>query len=263
MTSKGAIFQYPVIFLWLFYLVAAQTSLPSSYPHDYPGKPLGDFNPSWQKCRQEFFHHRNQVWNPLLSLLDFEVTNKLPNITFPLGRSFAGNLPVNRPNHPNDTLFFYGFEKSPGSLTAPLSPANQKPWGIWLNGGLVKCAAHVSEIFSIFLDPGRRAWLGCSSKCATHTSYPNQPDSDLTSILERTNSDPGRLLSSIQQLQLGQASRLLLDRPTCVRSIYLATRTYFDTNSVGLVLPQRRLMDTVSRFRIELCGPQRLIFFKW
>jgi len=29
------------------------------------------------------------------------------------------------------TLFFYGFEKSFGSLTAPLSPVNRDPWGIW------------------------------------------------------------------------------------------------------------------------------------
>lgn len=71
-----------------------------------------------------------------LTAPDFEVTDKLPNITFSLARSFAGNLPVNRAGHPNDTLFFYGFEKSPGSLTAPSNPVNTDPWGIWLNGGL-------------------------------------------------------------------------------------------------------------------------------
>ena len=69
------------------------------------------------------------------TFLDFQVTAKLPNITFSLGRSFAGNLPVNRPGHPNDTLFFVGFEKSSGSLTAAANERAGEPWGIWLNGG--------------------------------------------------------------------------------------------------------------------------------
>jgi hypothetical protein len=50
-------------------------------------------------------------------MIDFLVKDPLPNVTFPLERSFAGNLPVNRPYHPNDTLFFWGFEKTNGSLT--------------------------------------------------------------------------------------------------------------------------------------------------
>lgn len=25
-------------------------SLPNSFPHDYPGKPSGDFSPEWQSC---------------------------------------------------------------------------------------------------------------------------------------------------------------------------------------------------------------------
>ncbi|KAF8967659.1 Alpha/Beta hydrolase protein [Flammula alnicola] len=97
--------------------VASQgsTPLPSSFPHAYPGQPSGDFSPAWQKY--------------------FQVTTKLPNVTFPIARSFAGNLPVQRAGHPNNTLFFLGFEQSTGSLTAPLSPSNQEPWGIWLNGG--------------------------------------------------------------------------------------------------------------------------------
>ncbi|KAF8906194.1 Alpha/Beta hydrolase protein [Gymnopilus junonius] len=80
-----------------------------------PGKPPGDFSPAWQKY--------------------FLVTNKLPNVTFETGRMFAGNIPVQRPSHPNDTLFFIGVEKTPGSLTAPLNRTNRDPWGIWLNGG--------------------------------------------------------------------------------------------------------------------------------
>lgn len=64
---------------------------------------------------------------------DFQVTNSLPNVTWPLARNWAGNIPVQRQGHPNDTLFFWAFESSNGSFTA----ANDKPWGIWLNGGSV------------------------------------------------------------------------------------------------------------------------------
>lgn len=68
--------------------------------------------------------------------LDYEVTEPLPNITERLPRSFAGNIPVNRAGHPNDTLFFWGWERqgANGSLTGPLSD-NPDPWLIWLQGG--------------------------------------------------------------------------------------------------------------------------------
>ena len=74
-------------------------------------------------------------------IIDFEVTDKLPNITGTLPRNFAGNIPVNRPGHPNDTLFFWAFEKTEGSLT---TKSSDEPWLIWLNGG---CAPqlHLSE----------------------------------------------------------------------------------------------------------------------
>jgi len=65
----------------------------------------------------------------------FEVTEPLPNITWDLGRSFAGNIPVQRAGHPNDTLFFWAFEKENGSLTAAAGDLSEEPWGIWLNGG--------------------------------------------------------------------------------------------------------------------------------
>ncbi|KAI9065255.1 alpha/beta-hydrolase [Trametes sanguinea] len=89
--------------------------VPSSWPHDYPGKPSGDFSPTWQKY--------------------FEVTSPLANVTFPLSRNFAGNIPVNRAGHPNNTLFFWAFEKENGSLTADANERSNEPWGIWLNGG--------------------------------------------------------------------------------------------------------------------------------
>ena len=67
--------------------------------------------------------------------LDFEVKDTLPNVTVPLTRSFAGNIPVNRAGHPNDTLFFWAFEKQNGSLTVPANETNLDPWIIWLQGG--------------------------------------------------------------------------------------------------------------------------------
>ncbi|KAJ3547334.1 hypothetical protein NM688_g5411 [Phlebia brevispora] len=105
-------------FAWalLFVLVEGQAENPGvGYPHDYPGKPKGDFSPAWQEY--------------------FEVTHPLPNITWPLPRNFAGNIPVDRPGHPNDTLFFWAFEKEPGSLTAGEFEREDEPWGIWLQGG--------------------------------------------------------------------------------------------------------------------------------
>jgi carboxypeptidase D len=92
----------------------AAPALPSSSPKDYPGLPSTPLGPQWQ-------HY-------------YEVTKPLPNVTFSSdsGRSFAGNIPVGRANHPNDTLFFWGMEKSKGSFTKEDST---EPWGIWLNGG--------------------------------------------------------------------------------------------------------------------------------
>ncbi|OBZ72405.1 putative serine carboxypeptidase CPVL [Grifola frondosa] len=108
-------------FLTLCTFVLGQTatnqSIPNTFPHAYPGMPTGDFSPAWQKY--------------------YEVTSKLPNITGTLPRSFAGNIPVNRENHPNNTLFFWGWERQNknGSLTAPADVNNTDPWLIWLQGG--------------------------------------------------------------------------------------------------------------------------------
>ncbi|TBU46827.1 alpha/beta-hydrolase [Dichomitus squalens] len=104
-------------------VASAQRNLtvPNSFPHAWPGQPnTTTFGPDWQSY--------------------FEVTQSLPNITgvLPaLPRSFAGNIPVNRTGHPNDTLFFWAFEKvgANGSLTAPADVNNTDPWIIWLQGG--------------------------------------------------------------------------------------------------------------------------------
>ncbi|KAI0695227.1 alpha/beta-hydrolase [Cytidiella melzeri] len=98
--------------------VCSQTSrsVPNSFPQDYPGKPTGDFSPEWQN----YFLVKN---------------GSLPNVTFTLSRNWAGNIPVNRTNHPNDTLFFWAFEHTDGSLTQNASSSSDEPWAIWLNGG--------------------------------------------------------------------------------------------------------------------------------
>ncbi|RDB23681.1 hypothetical protein Hypma_009154 [Hypsizygus marmoreus] len=127
MTRTRRVLAAALVLLANIHVGAAQ--LPSSFPHKYPGQPSGDFSPAWQRY--------------------FEVTQKLPNVTFNLGRSYAGNIPVQRAGHPNNTLFFYGFEKSKGSLTAPAGSSNQEPWGIWLNGG-----PGSSSMYGLFFENG-------------------------------------------------------------------------------------------------------------
>lgn len=101
--------------------VGAQSddSVPSTYPHVYPGQPNAPYGPVWQKCKQELVG-----FVPIFSLLvqisrlpnlcpmshgaSFcrSVRNRdLTNLFRALPRSFAGNLPVQRAGHPNDTLF--------------------------------------------------------------------------------------------------------------------------------------------------------------
>ena len=117
-------------------VVAQVLPTPSSWPHDYPGKPSGDFSPEWQACE---LYHSLSSHIPTFSCnpfhLDFEVTSSLPNVTWTLPRSFSGNIGVNRAGHPNNTLFFWAFEKEYGSLTAAAGEHGEDPWGIWLNGG--------------------------------------------------------------------------------------------------------------------------------
>ncbi|KAG9312814.1 Alpha/Beta hydrolase protein [Chiua virens] len=103
-----------LVFLSALQLVRAQSANqtpPSTWPQAYPGIPTSDYSPEWQAY--------------------FQVTDSLPNVTWPLARNWAGNIPVQREGHPNDTLFFWAFESSNGSFTA----SSDEPWGIWLNGG--------------------------------------------------------------------------------------------------------------------------------
>ena len=133
-----AIFKLSTAFLLLSCLSTVAFSqndsdIPNSFPNDYPGKPSGDFSPAWQDCTLDFVLecvHDSQIISS-----DFLVKDPLPNITFPINRNFAGNIPVNRAGHPNDTLFFWAFEQKQGSLTASAKEDSTTPWGIWLNGG--------------------------------------------------------------------------------------------------------------------------------
>ena len=79
-----------------------------------------------------FWRAINISWSPLF--VDFQVTQPITNVTWDLGRSFAGNIPIGRAGHPNDTLFFWAFEKDEGSLTAAAGENNDEAWGIWIEG---------------------------------------------------------------------------------------------------------------------------------
>lgn len=70
---------------------------------------------------------------------------KLPNVTWAIGRQYAGNLPIQRGT--NLSLFFWGVESERGSLTAPAGK-NDAPWNIWLNG-------YIAYLYSYYLIPPR------------------------------------------------------------------------------------------------------------
>ncbi|TFK46525.1 alpha/beta-hydrolase [Heliocybe sulcata] len=109
--------------------VKAQRHTGVGYPHNYTGIPSGDYSPEWQEY--------------------FQVTEALPNVTWTLGRNWAGNIGVQRPGHPNNTLFFWAFEKTDGSLTAAAGENSDAPWGLWLNGG-----PGSSSLFGLLLENG-------------------------------------------------------------------------------------------------------------
>lgn len=93
--------------------------------------------------------------------IDFQVTEQLPNVTWDLPRNWAGNIPVQRAGHPNDTFFFWAFEKDNGSLTAGAHERLDEPWGIWLNG-LAICQLFWRDSCTDYLrrGPGASTMLG-------------------------------------------------------------------------------------------------------
>ncbi|KAI0083861.1 Alpha/Beta hydrolase protein [Irpex rosettiformis] len=125
-------------------------SVPNSFPHDYPGKPRGDFSPEWQ----DYYLVKN---------------GSLPNVTFPLNRNWAGSITVNRTKHPNDTLFFWAFEHTNGSLTSPNS--TDDPWAIWLNGG-----PGASSLLGLLLENGPLLVAANGSMVPNNQSWANLVD---------------------------------------------------------------------------------------
>ncbi|KIM27100.1 hypothetical protein M408DRAFT_24847 [Serendipita vermifera MAFF 305830] len=113
--ARTTTFLLLVAFLQLSTTTSVAKTPPSTFPHAYPGMPTTPYGPDWQAY--------------------YEVTTPLPNITFPLPRAYAGSVSVDRPGHPNDTLFFVAFEREDGSLSATDGERANEPWAVWLNGG--------------------------------------------------------------------------------------------------------------------------------
>ncbi|KAJ3981145.1 alpha/beta-hydrolase [Lentinula detonsa] len=97
----------------LCYFANLVSSRAWSSPHTYEGMPSHSYN--------------EEGWPQY-----FEVVNPLPNVTWTSPRSFAGSISTETPGMPNNTLFFWGFEKINGSIT---SMNSSDPWMIYLAGG--------------------------------------------------------------------------------------------------------------------------------
>jgi carboxypeptidase D len=124
----------------------AHAQVQSSAPFAYPDMPTTPYGPDWQYCMR--FHTscplvptHHAVISP-----DYEVKDPLPNVTWTMPRSFAGSVSVNRTNHPNNTLFFYAYEREDGSLSAAGGERTGEPWVIWLNGGWVASSQQTSGV---------------------------------------------------------------------------------------------------------------------
>ena len=123
-------------------LAQVQTSAPFAYP-DMPMTPYG---PDWQPCESLQSICPLATTHHAAICPDYEVMDPLPNVTWTMPRSFAGSVSVNRDNHPNNTLFFYAFEREDGSLTAADGGRTDEPWVIWLNGGWVTSSEQTSVV---------------------------------------------------------------------------------------------------------------------
>lgn len=127
------LFYFFLFSLILCYRTSGQDSssdLPSTWPN-YTGAPSLPFSRTWQSCKQHVLFSTLQVLT--VRIIDFEVNSSaISNVSFTLPTSYAGNLPVNRKGHPNNTLFFWATEKSFGSLN---DDNPELPYLIWLQGG--------------------------------------------------------------------------------------------------------------------------------
>ena len=118
---------------------------------------------------------------------------KLPNVTWTIGRQYAGNLPVQRGT--NLSLYFWGVETKQDSLTAPAGKSNA-PWNIWLQGYVpsdsVLTASPPSfskpDVLLAHSGPGSSSLVGLFHEvCANRSQPPLRFESNLDSP-ERTNS---------------------------------------------------------------------------
>lgn len=121
----------------------------STWPTVYAGQPTGDYSPVWQACELILRSSCLSAHSPACA--DFKVTATLPGVNFTLPNNYAGNIKVQRLNHDNDTLFFWGFEHAEGSLAAAAGENQDAPWAVWLQGGCVARSPYavVWLIFSV------------------------------------------------------------------------------------------------------------------
>ncbi|KAJ6594459.1 Alpha/Beta hydrolase protein [Mycena capillaripes] len=171
----------------------------------------------------------------------YVVTSPLPNVTHSIARNFAGNVPVNRANHPNNTLFFWAFEKDNGSLTGPLGPSNE-PWIIWLNVGpgssSMLCMMTEASDIVLVSNPELTAehFQECWSKLAD-TFWVDQPVGTGCSI-----SDPGA--NAANEDQVGE------DFVSAVRNLSIRSRI----NKMGFLSNLVKIFPTLAHRPLYSAG---------
>ena len=123
------------------------------------------------------------------------MTTPLPGVDFELGNNYAGNIGVQRPDHPDNSLFFWGFEHSNGSLTAAPGSQDDVPWAIWLQGGYGYYVCHIPRLLTR---------IRCQARCLKHAR---------TVLRERTDVHPYQLEQHhiSESVCMEQPRRLLLD----------------------------------------------------
>jgi hypothetical protein len=137
----------------------------------------------------------------MVGCADFQVTKSLSGVSFDPGRNWAGSIGVNRPGLPNNTLFFWGFEKEHGSLTAKAGERKDESWGIWLNGGCVLVLFCVGRCTHRSVVQVPRVCWAYSKRYVD--PLPPRPIS--LRVAERTSPHRFGQLHLRQQLQLAQA----------------------------------------------------------
>ncbi len=149
----------------------------------------------------------------------------MPNVSWSLSRNFAGNIPIDRPGHPNNTLFFWAWENTEGSLTAAANERAGVPWGIWLNGGYARIDSSLSRLGpshaprSVIIRPGSSSLLGFMYEVGVclRLAPPGQPLTDCGT--EWPHSLGCRRAAVREPVQLRPCRGLHLDRPTCVSDL--------------------------------------------